>query len=522
MPAPVDGPGPDFVAARTAVKAMSASPSEIAIEVPPGETGDLLIAVVAVRAGRRATTDARAISTPPDWEAINHGVTDADATTLGVWYRIAGDAEPASHTFRWSGGPGQAVAAILRYRDADANTPIGASMFDTGDSNEPSAPSVDAGVADARVLRVYAAADGDRTASAPDGHDSRFALISGGGSGVSAGLADGILANAGASGAAAFDIDGTAMQSWRAVTIVINSPLPDPTPTPDPAPTPTPDPTPVPDPTSSPDPTPTPDPTHTPDPTPVPDPTTSPDPVPTVDPTTSPSPTPTPDTQSPGTQDVEEPATRQPAGEGSPVPALTPIPTPGPRNPNTGELPQPITRDPEVEAPTPPPLPTPTPVPVPTSAPTPTPTPAPAPAPTPEPVPAPTPTPTPVAPPSPTVPSEPEPVPTPTPTTPPTPEASPTASEPSAPPTASATSIASATPSARVAPASATPAPTATPAGETRPPRAPPSVLYVYDTGGRDRLVMTIALSMLSFQLGAGFTAFALYQVRALLRRARR
>lgn len=505
---PVDGPGPDFVAIRTAVKAMSASPSEIAIQVPPGETGDLLIAVVAVRAGRRATTDARAISTPPGWEAINHGTTDAEATTLGVWYRVAGDAEPASHTFSWDGGPGQAVAAILRYRDADANTPIGASASITGESNEPSAPSVATGVADARVLRVYAAADGDRTASAPDGHASRFALASVGSSGVSAGLADGILASAGASGAAAFDIDGTVMQNWRAVTIVINPPLPAPPPTATPAATPAPTSAPTP----PPDPTPAPDPTHTPDPTPVPDPTTSPDPVPTVDPTTSPAPT-----RIPGTQDVEEPVTRQPAGEGSPVPTLIPVPTPGPRNPNTGSLPQPITRDPEVEAPTPPPLPTPTPVPVPvpTSAPTPTPTPAPVPAPTPDPVPEPTPTPTAVAPPSPTVPPEPEPAPTPTPTVPPPPEASPTASEPAAPPTASAT------PSARVAPASAVPVPTATPAGETRPPRAPPSVLYVYDEGGRDRLVMTIALSMLSFQLGAGFTAFALHQIRALVRRAR-
>ena len=90
------------------------------------------------------------------------------------------------------------------------------------------------------------------------------------------------------------------------------------------------------------------------------------------------------------------------------------------------------------------------------------------------------------------------------------------ANEPSATPTAAAV---------RIAPVGVAPAPTATltptptagaPSQRTRQP-----VLYVYDAGGRDELVMTIALSMLSFQLSAGATAFVLYQVRVLVRRAR-
>ena len=81
----------------------------------------------------------------------------------------------------------------------------------------------------------------------------------------------------------------------------------------------------------------------------------------------------------------------------------------------------------------------------------------------------------------------------------------------------------SATPYARLAPASVEPTPTTTPsAGETSPPRSPPTIIYVHDAGGRDDLVMTIALAMLSFQVGAGAIAYALYQVRALAGRARR
>lgn len=500
----MDGPGPDFIAESTAVKATSDGDPEISVEVPPGDTGDLLIAVVAVRAAKRDPLYARDISTPSGWEAIDHGATDANATTLGLWYRFAVDAEPARHVFSWSNGPGEAVAAILRYRDVDANTPIGASASATGESNAPSAPSVATTAADARVLRVYAAADGDRTASGPAGHASRFALISGGRTGVSTGAIDSSLASAGASGAAAFDIAGTVDQYWRAVTIIINPPLPAPPPTPTTAatPAPTPDPTPAPTPTTAPVPTPTPSPEPTPEP--------------------APTPAPVPGDQDPGTQASQAPVAREPAREGTRAPTVIPIPTPDARGPVTRAFPDPVTRDPEEEDT---PTPTPTPPPTPTPMPAPTPTPTPTPAPTtdaisdPEAEPAPTPTPTPSASPSPTALPKPEPEPTPAPTTSPTPtpDASPTADEPTAPPTPSAT------PFARLAPASVEPAPTTTlSAGEAGPPRAPPTIIYVHDAGGRDDLVMTIALSMLSFQVSAGAIAYALYQVRALAGRARR
>lgn len=91
------------------------------------------------------------------------------------------------------------------------------------------------------------------------------------------------------------------------------------------------------------------------------------------------------------------------------------------------------------------------------------------------------------------------------------------ANEPSATPTPAAVRP------ARIAPVVAAPTPTVTPTPTADAPsqRTRQPVLYVYDAGGRDDLVMTIALSMLSFQLSAGATAFALHQVRALVRRAR-
>ena len=86
----------------------------------------------------------------------------------------------------------------------------------------------------------------------------------------------------------------------------------------------------------------------------------------------------------------------------------------------------------------------------------------------------------------------------------------------------SATATPTAVPPARLASIGAETTPTATPApaaGAPSPRMRQP--VYVYDVGGRDDLVMTIALSMLSFQLSAGATAFALHQVRAFARRAR-
>ena len=87
----------------------------------------------------------------------------------------------------------------------------------------------------------------------------------------------------------------------------------------------------------------------------------------------------------------------------------------------------------------------------------------------------------------------------------------------------SATATPTAVPPARLASIGAEPTPTATPAlaAGAPSPRMWQPVAYVYDAGGRDDLVMTIALSMLSFQLSAGATAFALHQVRAFARRAR-
>ena len=485
----MDGPGPDFVARNTAVKEMSRGASEIVVAAPAGETGDLLIAVVAVRATTRATSDARDVSASDGWSAVDTGTTDTHGTTLGIWRRAAGDAGTSSHTFAWSGGPGQAVAAILRYRGVDAGTPVGASMSDTGSSNEPLAPDVSTAAADARVLRVYAVADGDRTVSAPASHAGRFELRSRGSVGVSAGAADARIAAAGMSGTAAFDIESTTTRAWRAVTVVINPPLPTPTATATPSPTATPAPTPAPTPTATASPTPSPTATATATPTP----TVTATPAPTATPTPTPAPTPT------ATATATVTATPTP----TPVPP-TSVPVPPPIR-VLDDIQDPVPRESEWEDRL-----HPTPTPAPPSAPTPTPSPEASPrtAAVSEPAPTPTPTPVPEAAPPATATLTPEPAPAPA----PTPEAVPVANEPSATPTAAAV---------RIAPVGVAPAPTATPTAGAPSQRTRQPVLYVYDAGGRDDLVMTIALSMLSFQLSAGATAFALYQVRALVRRVR-
>ncbi|MXX18834.1 MAG: hypothetical protein F4Z48_04985, partial [Dehalococcoidia bacterium] len=127
----------------------------------------------------------RTPTTPQGWSLADTGFTHQEEATLAVWYRFADGSEGESLTLGWTGGKRQAIAAILRYRGVDPAYPVGSVGVATAETNAPTAPSVTATRANARILRVYGADGGDLTAVGgyPAGHEGRFSLGSRGSSG---------------------------------------------------------------------------------------------------------------------------------------------------------------------------------------------------------------------------------------------------------------------------------------------------------------------------------------------------
>ena len=113
---------PDFVDVRTAAKRSSSNPQVITVDVPPGESGDLLIALVAL--ARDRTPEA-----PAGWTLIDSGIAAEDEARLAIWYRVADGSEGESYAFTWADGRSRGGGAILRYRGVDPASPIGQRLF---------------------------------------------------------------------------------------------------------------------------------------------------------------------------------------------------------------------------------------------------------------------------------------------------------------------------------------------------------------------------------------------------------
>ena len=84
---------------KTAEKRRSGGQQRIEIATPPGNAGDLLIAVVALARDRT-------IVAPAGWTLIDSGVADEDEARLGVWYRVADGSEGEAYAFTWEGRAG--------------------------------------------------------------------------------------------------------------------------------------------------------------------------------------------------------------------------------------------------------------------------------------------------------------------------------------------------------------------------------------------------------------------------------
>ncbi len=145
------GGGPVFYQAFT--EAWSAT-NVTSLDVPTTcgtSAGDLLIAVVSTNGDQSGSL------APPagqGWQLLNRQSTGGFfPATQGVWWKIAGPGEPASHQFTWAGGE-EAYGFMMRFTGHDPTTPIDASAFQTGADASPLSPSVTTTVDNTLVLRV--------------------------------------------------------------------------------------------------------------------------------------------------------------------------------------------------------------------------------------------------------------------------------------------------------------------------------------------------------------------------------
>ena len=195
----------------------------ITIDKPEGTAeGDLLIGAV-VHSDNEVTIDP-----PAGWSTIDLASCNNDQCTLGVFYLVAGESEPANYTFVFNDS-GEAAGGILRYSGADPSDPINIWDTENGNSVSPTAPDVTTTVVGTTVVRI-AAVDQNHFAIDnwfPDGHTGRFIAQADDDNGPTIlGVADITQASAGATGAAAFTIIST--EEWRTMTVAIKPVLDDP------------------------------------------------------------------------------------------------------------------------------------------------------------------------------------------------------------------------------------------------------------------------------------------------------
>jgi hypothetical protein len=180
---------------------------------------DLLVAVVVTNRNNAATL----VADDPGWTLLTRDA-QANAHTVGVWWRLAGGAEPASYGFSWdSANPGRSYSWIMRFSGNDPTNPI--NVWDKiGEANvtSPLSPAVTTTVNDTLILRLGGFDDDDITIGDPGmaGHTAINMQKSSTGTGtVSGGAAYISQAASGDSGTANFTL--TAAEQSRTITIGI-------------------------------------------------------------------------------------------------------------------------------------------------------------------------------------------------------------------------------------------------------------------------------------------------------------
>jgi hypothetical protein len=199
-------PAPVVFETFTEAKSGGSGATTLNITAPSGSsTGKLLIAAVAVHGAAGPT-----LTGPADWQLLTTA-NNGNQIGMAVWWRIAGDAEPAAYTFAWTGQQ-QAYGWVMRFGGANLTAPVNAFATSIGSGSKPQCPSVTATEGYTMILRL-GAFDEDRINSNNAGMAGHTTITvdrsDSGGDNVSGGAAYSSLATPISSGTATFTLNNS-------------------------------------------------------------------------------------------------------------------------------------------------------------------------------------------------------------------------------------------------------------------------------------------------------------------------
>lgn len=146
----------------------------ITVSKPSGTAnGDLLLASIYVRgAGSTAS-----VTSPSGWTLIRRDDDSAGVTggvgSLVTYYRLAGNAEPASYTWSFD-STRRAMAGIVGYSGVASIAPTDASSGQTGFGTSVTAPSLNTSVNGAMLVGLFALFEGGQSFTPPLGMTERI------------------------------------------------------------------------------------------------------------------------------------------------------------------------------------------------------------------------------------------------------------------------------------------------------------------------------------------------------------
>ncbi|MDZ7661486.1 LamG domain-containing protein [Thiohalophilus sp.] len=177
--------------------------SPLSLDIPAGvETGDVLIAQVAVRRDDFCFTNCDNISAPAGWTKVRDDVSGLwlDRTsTQTIYYRVVDGSEPAS--YQWTFPNDRAAGGITAFSGVDVTDPIDDDSGQADDDSTITAPSVTSTEDNGYLVALFASASGNTDVTPTASLTTLYQPRTGGGpNGIA--IATGIqaLPNAGATG----------------------------------------------------------------------------------------------------------------------------------------------------------------------------------------------------------------------------------------------------------------------------------------------------------------------------------
>ncbi|MGL4514594.1 MAG: PulJ/GspJ family protein [Lacipirellulaceae bacterium] len=197
----------------TRVTVRDPAGTTVSVNRPTGTTaGDLLLAAIAVNGNRTGSLVAAAGFSLIDLNAEDNTVT------LGLYWKVATNAEPATHTFSWSGSD-RAVAWVMRITNQDGGNPITTFATANGASAAAECAATGTSIDQSLVVRIGAFNGASVTPGVTGLSGHTEVLMNAAASQASGGCGWKVQRRAGDCGQAAFALTGT--QPFRTVTVVV-------------------------------------------------------------------------------------------------------------------------------------------------------------------------------------------------------------------------------------------------------------------------------------------------------------